>query len=381
MLKPGIEVAEVVDSRGSRFLLKCDEVYYAVDRSVAGIVRSLQEDGGGPRSRQRIYAEYGVAAVDLDQYVLEHFPASWRVGTPTAKTRSPLLFQFRILSGRPLQVMARGLGWLFHPAVAALAGVLSLLACGWSFARFRPDHWGIALHRPHEAWYLLGLVVLGILVHELGHASALVRFGGTSRGIGLGIYWGFPTFFADVTGAWVLPDRRKVVVDIAGLYFQLLYLGIVSAAGVAMGATLALGVVMATVPLMMHTLIPALKFDGYWVLNDFFGLNNLHRDIRDRLVLLLRRAAGKPGRAVSIVEVGGVAAFAGLCVYQFYFMASNAWSGLARFANLRGIGSMQAGELVVNGAMLLLFTAVSIMLAKRAATSVSQVVSGVRHGC
>lgn len=378
MLKPDIEVAEVVDSGGSKFVLKCDDTYYAVAPAVAGIVRALQRDGSGAPAR--IQAEFGVPVGELDDYIADHFPASWRADAPAAMARSPLLLQFRFLSGKPLHYIARGLGWLFDPRVAVCATLASLAVCAWNYAAFRSARWGIVLSGPHDAWYLLVMVVLGILAHELGHASALVRFGGSSRGIGVGVYWGFPTFYADVTGAWLLPDRRKVVVDIAGLYFQLLYLGGVSAAGLALKTTLALAVVIVSIPLMMHTLNPALKFDGYWVLNDFFGLNNLHRDIRDRLVMLLRRAIGRPGGAITAGGLAGVVAFAGLCVYQFYFMASNAWSGLVRFAYLRGVGDMRAGELLVNAAMLLLFSVVSVMLARRAAASVSQVFSGVLHG-
>ncbi len=64
------------------------------------------------------------------------------------------------------------------------------------------------------------LTALGIIVHEIGHLTACSRYGAQHGGIGIGIYWCMPVFYAEVNGAWMLPRLQRAVVDVGGLYFQ-----------------------------------------------------------------------------------------------------------------------------------------------------------------
>ena len=55
-----------------------------------------------------------------------------------------------------------------------------------------------------------------------GHASASARYGVPARDIGFGLYLIYPVFYNDVTSAWRLPRRQRVVIDLAGTFFQFL---------------------------------------------------------------------------------------------------------------------------------------------------------------
>jgi putative peptide zinc metalloprotease protein len=137
------------------------------------------------------------------------------------------------------------------------------------------------------------LTMFGVVVHELGHLTACSRFGARHGGIGLGVYWCMPVLYAEVSGAWMLPRLQRAVVDAGGVYFQCGYLIALGAAYLASGATPFLEAMAWTHFLMLHTLNPVLKYDGYWLLTDLGGLSNLHERIR----MSTRQAWHAMGRA------------------------------------------------------------------------------------
>ncbi len=62
---------------------------------------------------------------------------------------------------------------------------------------------------------------ISLLLHELGHASACVRYGSQPSDIGFTIYLIFPAFYSDVTDAWKLKRLQRLIVDLGGIFFQL----------------------------------------------------------------------------------------------------------------------------------------------------------------
>ncbi len=115
----------------------------------------------------------------------------------------------------------------------------------------------------------------------MGHLSACSRFSAQHGGLGVGVYWCMPVFYAEVNGAWMLPRLQRAVVDVGGLYIQCWYVIALGAAYVLTGAPPILEAIVWTHFLMLHTLNPVLKYDGYWLLTDLAGIVNLHDTIRD----------------------------------------------------------------------------------------------------
>lgn len=65
---------------------------------------------------------------------------------------------------------------------------------------------------------------LGTFCHEFGHAAALVRHGGKKPEIGVGVYVIFPVMHTDVSEAWRLSRKKRIQIDVSGIYFQLLFM-------------------------------------------------------------------------------------------------------------------------------------------------------------
>ncbi|GCE29359.1 hypothetical protein KDA_48430 [Dictyobacter alpinus] len=134
-------------------------------------------------------------------------------------------------------------------------------------------------------YLVLGWIVfcfVGIL-HELAHGFACKHFGGRVRGIGVALFFFRPGWYCDVTDAWIFAKRhQRLVTHAAGIAmdfflasFALLFLPFTSHIhGCVIGITLMLLVG------FIRTLAnfnPLLKLDGYYLLSDLLGIENLRR--------------------------------------------------------------------------------------------------------
>ncbi len=119
------------------------------------------------------------------------------------------------------------------------------------------------------------LFTLSLIAHELGHATACKRFGAAPADIGFTVYWIFPAFYSDVTSAWKLRRRHRVIVDLAGAYFQVVVGGIYWLAFLLTGWQPFEIAFMMILGNCFFSLNPVFKFDGYWVLADTLGVTNL----------------------------------------------------------------------------------------------------------
>jgi putative peptide zinc metalloprotease protein len=127
--------------------------------------------------------------------------------------------------------------------------------------------------------------VIGIILflHELGHATACKRYDVAPKNISFGFYLIFPVFFTDVTKAWVLSKKNRIVINCGGIYFQLLInallIGIYALTpNKSETATIILNAVILTnTSVVVYSLMPFMRYDGYWIYSDFFDLPNLMR--------------------------------------------------------------------------------------------------------
>ena len=118
-------------------------------------------------------------------------------------------------------------------------------------------------------------------IHELGHAYTCKRFGLKVATIGLMLMLIFPFFYTDTTESWKLESRKKrLAIGIAGVTAEL-GLAIIATwlwvllpdSGVRFACFyLATASWIATIAINIS---PFLRWDGYWVLSDLIGIQNL----------------------------------------------------------------------------------------------------------
>jgi putative peptide zinc metalloprotease protein len=117
--------------------------------------------------------------------------------------------------------------------------------------------------------------VISILFHEFGHAAACQRYGAKCGAIGFGFYIFTPVFYADVTDAWRLKRNERLIVDIGGIYMQMIFCTGLVILFYLMGDKTYLFVSFAIASTVLVNINPFLRYDGYWALSDLMNMPNL----------------------------------------------------------------------------------------------------------
>lgn len=189
----------------------------------------------------------------------------------------------------------------FAATLSVAAVVVAVLCVGRAEEALREGERLAQLFDPRHA----GLVAVAVAAtkcwHELGHALACRRAGAECHEAGVLLLALLPCLYCDASDAWALPTRwRRVRVALAGVYFEAILAVLAAAAWLALAPgparTLAFYVVgVATVSTLLVNLNPLLRFDGYYVLSDAWGVANLHQQSRAALWRPVRRwVRGEP---------------------------------------------------------------------------------------
>jgi putative peptide zinc metalloprotease protein len=226
-------------------------------------------------------------------------------------------FYWQLLNKRVVEKICSPLRSLFDPFSVALALVL-IVASRWSLYSTIDWHFYkqmVTQFTPNEYLLTLALLVVVVLIHELGHAAAQLRYGLRVGSIGFQLYHYIPALFANVDGSWSLSPRRRAVVDAGGIYFQSLVASLLYLLYLNTNDMTLLAVVVVSDTLCLFTLNPFLKFDGYWLLADALALPNMQKLSDSFLKFHLRRLFGRSGADVELPNIGrgreiGVTAYA-----------------------------------------------------------------------
>ena len=134
---------------------------------------------------------------------------------------------------------------------------------------------------------LQGLIYFGLamvavkIAHELGHALVAKHHGLRVSSMGIALLVLFPVLYTDNTDAWRLTDqRKKLQIVMAGLMVELhiALLALFSWAVLQDGPARSAAFFLATTSIVGSLLVnlsPFMRFDGYYALADFLGMQNL----------------------------------------------------------------------------------------------------------
>lgn len=120
------------------------------------------------------------------------------------------------------------------------------------------------------------------LVHEMAHAYTAVRYGVPVPHMGVAFMVMYPMLYTEVTGSWRLPSRiQRLHIGMAGVTAELCLAAIALLAWNflpygGMGQAVAFSVVaISLVGSLLINLNPLMRFDGYYILSDYTGFDNL----------------------------------------------------------------------------------------------------------
>lgn len=126
---------------------------------------------------------------------------------------------------------------------------------------------GMSTGRPATV-QMFALVLLGSLVHELGHSFTAAACGIGLRPIGFSVYLVYPVFYTNVSGMERLSSREKAAIDCGGFFSQTAYLFLLLLLWLVTKNRLFLESVRWITVIMAFNMNPFLRTDGYWLYKD-----------------------------------------------------------------------------------------------------------------
>lgn len=121
--------------------------------------------------------------------------------------------------------------------------------------------------------------MLSLIVHEIGHATATASLGKKAKEIGFGFYLIFPVFYTDVTSAWNMRKKERILVNFGGVYFQVLLnaivIGLILVFPMSATTKALHTLVLSNIFVVIMSMTPFFRNDGYWVISDYWSIPNL----------------------------------------------------------------------------------------------------------
>ena len=183
---------------------------------------------------------------------------------------------------------------LFTRAAAALMGtlaVLGLVAFGWQWFTGEQSVFLSGDSYVVGAAVLLGLNVMALACHELGHALATKHAGRRVPAAGFLVYFGIPSVFVDTTDVWMSGRRARLLTTAAGPAAGLVLAGASALVGFAVpeAAPWCFKLSFAWYINALFNLNPFLALDGYYLVMDWLEVPNLRARGLSWVVARLRR--------------------------------------------------------------------------------------------
>ena len=308
-------------------------------------------------------------------------PIATRATTPATKPgfriSSLLRFQMRLIDPTPfLNRLEPLIQQLFSKQSGLALVMLACVALAMVFLRFDqlannlPGPWDF--FGPDNLLLLLATFVVVKTLHELGHAFAARRFGAECHEAGVMMMMFTPLLYTNVTDAWILDRRSRLMITAAGMLVELALASVATilwfaAAPGVFKAMLANVMVLCTVGTIVFNGNPLLRFDGYFLLTDLAGLPNLSQRASHRLhqfwsFLLLGRTEVRADREPPFVLAYGVCS--GIYRISLSFAILLMLYHLCDQWNLRILGLALTLMAAISMVILPLFTSFSGLLAE-----------------
>ena len=170
------------------------------------------------------------------------------------------------------------------------------------------------------------LIILVFIFHEIGHASAALHFRIRTPRIGYGFYLVYPVFFTEISEAWKLQPKKRMVINLGGVYFQwiagsfFIFLDYLNVGTTSIWSA----VVAINFFRLFYSFIPFMKADGYWIFSDGFGLRNLRQKSNQFLGIIFKSFSFQKARQITETKLQFYAlsffSFGTLIFFSFWFV-------------------------------------------------------------
>lgn len=237
--------------------------------------------------------EHALRVLEFSQLLSTPVVGGWRALHGQSLQRKPGLFRsaihnylyFRIPLVRPEPFLKAALPYVSVFFTRSFVVVTGLMALVGLYLVTR--QWELFTHTFSSFMSLEGLVFYGAAIivvkslHELGHGFSAYRAGCRVPSMGLAVLVLAPMLYTDVTDAWRLKQRSgRLLIDCAGILVELCIAvyALLLWNFLPDGPLQSLAFSLCTVSLFMSLMLnlsPLMRFDGYFILSDLWGIENL----------------------------------------------------------------------------------------------------------
>jgi len=214
------------------------------------------------------------------------------------RSLSLLTYRFRgIDPSRILCSLDRVFGWIFSIRCLILAASICGFAALIVYARreqLESELPSISTLFTATNLPILALSVLFVKVlHEFGHGLTCRHYGGECHELGILVVGIVPLLYCDVSDSWLQQDRRKrMLVAAAGIATELFLAAVFALLwSVSRNGFLHAFFLNVMIVCSLNTILingnPLLKYDGYYVVSDWFGIPNLGAESRAAAVAVI----------------------------------------------------------------------------------------------
>lgn len=260
------------------FILECNGSSFSVSEATKILIEAISSSSNPKSILSKVNKTASLSLTEEElSLAIEKLPLALFSEFQAEKYSGLILFKFPILTEKWVRGLSKPLSILFHKhALITVFFLLTMvgiafLSIGFPAVDYNPL-------TTNESLLIFLSLFVSVLFHELGHSSACMRYGIPPGYIGFGFYIIFPVFFAEVTKAWRLPPLKRVMIDIGGMYFQIiliLFASILILMNFQVKYTSLF--IVYNLAIVFHNLNPFFKLDGYWILSDLTNTPNLHK--------------------------------------------------------------------------------------------------------
>lgn len=272
------------------YLLVHNERYFEASHDLVELLVCLQNEDTLKEAIELYLSkkEGRYTYTQVEQLIMSHVFPIFNEET-IGKPKKIFIYNKELFSSKTIDHFSDIFRFLFHKACVLTIIIVALVLNGYFFYSTKDLLTFNNMANLYVIVSLLFFIVLSSLFHELGHASACKYFGIRHGGIGFGLYLNFPVLYTDVTAVWRLDRKKRCIVNIAGVYFQLYILLALLTVYWLTHADIVRYMILTVNLGFIMTLNPFFKFDGYWMASDMLGVPNLRQRSWEWIVYLYKR--------------------------------------------------------------------------------------------
>lgn len=237
---------------------------------------------------------------------------------------SYLKLSFIIFNEQLVSKVVKYFGFLFKPKVALFLIISCVLATSilgiLNFDAYK------SFSLQESLVYFFIIMAVSVTFHEMGHASSAHYFGAKHGGIGGGFYLFTPVYYADVTDIWRLSKWQRIVVNLSGMYFELIFCTLVAIIGYFINNFVLTILAIIVCANTLFNLNPFLRSDGYWVLSDLTNKPNLLYHSFDKVKDIYRLIRGnkvKWNKIDMLLFTYGLVSYGFIGLFLYYVLFQN----------------------------------------------------------